>query len=380
MKMALPKSARILIATHSPLSAEFGAGQVAISLAEALRDLGHDVTLWSPHPMPSGIKWWRSLQRMRAKLDEFIRLHGPFDVIDCPTSFITRRVHKSGLVVARSNQPEILYLSHEMASFTRGNRGIKNAPRLMVTYAYTLFRLYLILQGWRRARFILCLGALEYDWMKRRFPWWRSKYNCYIHTLAKSDQDALARVRAERETSSSDARRFIWIGRWASHKGTDVLLDFIKERSARRPQDSFTIAGCGAGPEKDCPADLLGSGRIKIVPSFDRRELYSLLAEHNAGLFTSKVEGWGLSLNEMLESGMEVFAVTAGATVDLQPFFKTLKPFPPPLSSPVESEGPWVGPDYYDAFSWPRIAQRYESFIAEALLQNDQPIMRPVEE
>lgn len=40
---------------------------------------------------------------------------------------------------------------------------------------------------------------------------------------------------------------------------------------------------------------------------------------YDAGLFTSEAEGWGLSLNEMLESDMPVFATEVGGVRDLRP-------------------------------------------------------------
>lgn len=57
------QSIRLLIVTHAPLSAETGAGQVAINLAEAFRSQGHDVTLWTPHPLPTQTKWWQRAQK-----------------------------------------------------------------------------------------------------------------------------------------------------------------------------------------------------------------------------------------------------------------------------------------------------------------------------
>jgi len=360
--------ARILIATHSHLSAEFGAGQMAINLAEALRAVGHDVTLWSPQPMPKGTKWWQSLQQMRAKLDEFVEAEGPFDVIDCSATFITRRVQKSAFVVARSTQPEILYLVDGIIAFTRSQANIKNLARIVATQLYTLFHLYLVLQGWRRANYILCLGTFELQWMRRRFPWWRNKIASYMNALSGSDQEALATIRNKRKPASSGSLRFLWIGRWTSHKGTDVLIDFINAWSSHRPQDSFTIAGCGTEAKKDCPAGLLKSGRIRIVPSFDREELYSLLAGHDVGLFTSRVEGWGLSLNEMLESGMNVFATAAGATLDLQPFFNSLRPFPPPSNFELGGQKSEIGIIYYETFSWAEIAQKYVTLVLPGVM------------
>jgi hypothetical protein len=141
------------------------------------------------------------------------------------------------------------------------------------------------------------------------------------------------------------------------------LLRFLGERAARHPDDTFTLAGCGPGAERDLPAHLLREGRVRLVPSFPRSDLPALLAAHDAGLFTSEVEGWGLSLNEMLEAGLTVYATPAGGVADLRPFWGgRLQPFPPP-ARPVESlPEPDLGA-YLSFFSWPEIARRYEEEV-----------------
>ena len=330
---------------------------MAINLAESIRGLGHEVILWSPHPLEK-TRWWRALQQMRSKADAFIASQKPFDVIDCPATLITRKICRSASVVARSTQPSLLYLVNQLASDTRKNMSV---VRLPFNYAYTFFHSYLILQGWRRADSILCLGSKELQWMRKWFPWWRNKLTSYLNALSVSDQAALATVRRQRNSHESEAIRFLWIGRWTGHKGTDILLEFINDWSKHRPQDSFTIAGCGAEAEKDCSSEFLRSGRLKIIPSFTREELYSLLAGHDAGLFTSEVEGWGLSLNEMLESGLQVFATPAGATIDLQPFFvNRLKQFPPAPNQLCHcSINDDAMKNYYETFTWASIASKY---------------------
>lgn len=351
---------RILIITHSPLSAEFGAGQIAINLADALTAQGHEVVLWSPHPLKK-TKWWRSIQQMRSKADSFIAGQKPFDMIDCPPTLITRRMCRSSIVVARSTQPDFLYLGNQLASVTRKK---VNLSRLPFNFAYSMFHLFLVLQGWRMSDYILCLGSLELQWMRRKFPWWRGKLISYVNALSASDQAALAAIRRRRKDHPAEGIRFLWIGRWTSHKGTDVLLEFINDWSNQRPQDSFTVAGCGTEAEKDCPSELIKAGRLRIIPSFTREELYTLLTTHDAGLFTSKVEGWGLSLNEMLESGMRVFASRAGGTVDLEPFFNTLCSFPPTAEFATSAKELELPDEYYTSFSWPQIARAYIASIS----------------
>lgn len=300
---------------------------------------------------------------MRSKVDAFIETQEPFDIIDSPASLITKRMRESAFVVARSTQPDILYLLSDLKSPFKLN--VKNIVRIPPGRLYTLFHMSLVLMGWGRANLIICLGTLELAWMKKWFPFWRKKLGSYLNALSEADQAALTAIREQRADRCADGLRFLWIGRWVSHKGHDVLLDFIKSWSSVRPQDTFTIAGCGLEAEKDCPGALLRSERLITIPSFNRDELYSLLAKNDIGLFTSRVEGWGLVLNEMLESGMPVFSTYAGGTPDLQPFFiERLQPFPPPPQTIYNLRNrPAEFKDYYKVFAWESIASSYVNSI-----------------
>jgi glycosyltransferase involved in cell wall biosynthesis len=362
------RSLRILIVTHAPLSPEFGAAQMAINLAEAFREQGHDVTLWSPEPIPKPTNWWQKIipgwhfQQMRIKLEAFVNTQQPFDMIDLPggIGLISKKVSKSApVVVARSVQPQILYTMHSL-NYPKSIH-LKEIVISFINYCHLPFLIFFSIQDWRRATYILCLGSLELQWMKKWFPWWNNKLNYYLNALSKTDQETLSRIRLHRQKPSESNLKFIWIGRWTPHKGTNELLKFISNFYNLYPQYSFTIAGCGLDAEKYISGELLQSGKVTIIPSYSRNQLYSLLAEHDIGLFTSKVEGWGLALNEMLESGMTVLATKAGGASDLQPFFKEmLRPFPPPLQ-PITNIfiRHQTMENYYKIFTWEKIAETY---------------------
>jgi glycosyltransferase involved in cell wall biosynthesis len=99
---------------------------------------------------------------------------------------------------------------------------------------------------------------------------------------------------------------------------------------------------------------------------FQRAELPGLLAAHDAGLFTSRSEGWGLCLNEMLEAGLPVAATSAGGGEDLRPFWgPRLLPFPPPAEVAAPDLDSASLERYLHWSSWEEIARRYEE---EALL------------
>jgi glycosyltransferase involved in cell wall biosynthesis len=354
---------RILIATHSPLSKQFGAGQVAINLAEAFREQGHNVTLWSPHPMLN-LRWWLNFQYiplMRTKLDKFIDTQDPFDIIDCCSFLITPKVIKSALVVSRSVQPDILYILSNLLNPTN----FKETILVPVNLFFRLVDISLVLQGWAKANYILCLGSLELEWMQRWFPWWRTKLLRYVNAISREEQDKLTRIRLNRAKIDSKRIKFLWIGRWVPHKGINTLIKFIRQRMFSNPHDTFTIVGCGSKPESSSLlSKLVQSGKVKIIPSFERNELYSLLNSHDIGLFTSKVEGWGLVLNEMLESGMPVFATRAGGVVDLKDFCKHLHQLSHISFLDLEQlTGNELSKNYYEFFTWDSIANSYASTI-----------------
>jgi glycosyltransferase involved in cell wall biosynthesis len=227
-----------------------------------------------------------------------------------------------------------------------------------------------VLAGWRRARSILCLGTHELAWMRRRFPGWSSKLGLYFNTLPAPERSAMAAVRNGRALPEAGTAglRYLWIGRWTAHKGIRRLLRFLHERIAGSAEDRFTLAGCGPLAERDIPLSWLRSGLVTLVPSFSRSELPALLASHQAGLFTSEVEGWGLTLNEMLESGLTVFANQAGAVGDLLPYFpSTLRPFPPSATATAGALEDLEANGYYHRFSWPEIAGSYERQVLRGL-------------
>ncbi|HYL05878.1 MAG TPA: glycosyltransferase family 4 protein [Thermoanaerobaculia bacterium] len=354
---------KILLVSHPPLAAELGAAQVALNLAAALRDRGHDARAWSPEPLPPGTRWWNLWLRQRRIIERFAAAAGPFDVVDTPALSASRELARHGALIVRSIQPELRYLWHNV----RTDLGRHPSPRAAAHAVSGAHRAAAIASGWHRARAILCMGSHELAWMRRRFPCWSAKLGCYLYAPPPDERSSFAQVRRARQAAPGPGRRFLWIGRWTAHKGTERLLRWLRERLAGAPEDVVTLAGCGP-VERDLVPAWLRSGQVRVVPSFTRAELPALLAAHTVGLFTSEVEGWGISLNEMLESGMIVLATDAGAVGDLRPFFPvSLRPFPPP---PTIASGPLEDLDangYHRRFSWPEIALAYERQVTAAI-------------
>jgi glycosyltransferase involved in cell wall biosynthesis len=356
---------KILVVSHPPLAPEHGAAQMALNLAAALQERGHEATPWSPEPLPPQVRWWDRWIWQRRRLEEFLQGRS-FDVIDLPSISISPRIAAQALIVARSVQPELLYLRSTQRERLRL---FPKAPLRITAEAATWpWVARAVRSGWHRAHLILCLGSLELAWMRERFPRLGHRLAMYVNALSAADQEALAPLRADRRPQPGPGTRFLWLGRWVAHKGIRRLVRFLAERAATHPDDTFTLAGCGSEALADCPAGLVHGGRVQAVPSFSRSELPALLARHDAGLFTSEVEGWGLSLNEMLEAGLPVYATRAGGVADLGPCVpRSLRPFPPPDEIDPVVDRDLGATGYYERFTWPRIAAQYEETVLHRL-------------
>lgn len=355
---------RLLIVTFGTANRESGAGQLALHLAGALRDRGHEVVSWASGEPPPSLRFWQHHPWRLRRLEAFLTAEAPFDTIDAPPIAVSARVARAARTVARSVQPDWLYF---LADF--GAMGPRLRRRPFATVVHLLHSLALqraIRSGCRRAARLLLLGSQELAWVRRRRPRLAAKSTAYFAAVPPGEHEALSLPR--REPRPGDLR-YLWIGRWAAHKGVDTLCRFLASRIATHPRERFTLAGCGPEAKESLPEEVRRSGRVEVVPAFSRAELPDLLARHDAGLFTSRVEGWGLSLNEMLEAGLTVFATRAGAVPDLEPFFpQRLLPFPPPeevqLALPTED---LEANGYFRHFTWPAIAERYEREVLAAL-------------
>ena len=352
---------RILVVSHPPLLPELGAAQIGLSLARGLESEGHEIRSWSAALVGENGRSLPQSGDAQRRLEEFIAADGPFDIIDAPADLIGDGVRGAGFVVARSVQPELLYRRVELLEQLRRN---PLSPHLFLNALRSARTVARIRRGWRRSSLVLCLGTTEKRWMERRYPGLRRVLASYRIAPPPADREVFRGIRGRRRTGGVGAagRRFLWLGRWAAHKGTRHLMSFLR---GLREGDRVTVAGCGSDGVRQLSSLGLSEDRLEIVPRFERSELGNLLERHDSGLFTSLVEGWGLSLQEMLESGLPVFATRAGCVTDLEPYLgPRISPFPPPAGGAepcARGEVDWER--YENAFSWPAIAREYLALV-----------------
>ncbi len=359
---------RLLIASPEPFRAETGAGQLAAGLARSLTERGHAVETWASPPVPGSVPSRQAWRWRRYRLAEHLERAGPFTVVDLPPMMADGRVASRTSLIVRSIQPELSYLGCSL--WHQARTPFRSPGPLAAATILSLLSAGRILRSWSLADVLLCLGPAEQRMMGRRFPWLRPKLASYLAAPPPDDRRVLAEVRRRRRFPDPEAGvRFLWLGRWSPHKGTRRLVDFIASRAASRPRDRFTIAGCGEQATADLPPDLLAAGTLRVVPRYSRAQLPLLLSSHDAGLFTSEAEGWGLSLQEMVESGLPVYATTAGVVEELRRLLPAwVRPFPPP-NGPLElatDPSPEAFSRYFGWCSWTAVGDAYEKAVLRA--------------
>jgi glycosyltransferase involved in cell wall biosynthesis len=327
--------------------------------------LGHDVVAWSAASELRDLNG-ASLHRARAEaLASAARKLGPFDLIDAPASDLVSLESASSIRVARSVQPVLDYLEVEVWSALRRMPLRPSTWRSLVGSRSERNR---TIRGLITSDRVVALGSIEFATLSRRLPGIVPKLSVYFAAPPFGDRDGLRRVRVRREAEVGVGPhlRFLWIGRWTAHKGVDRLLDWMESGDLERWGSQVTIAGCGEARDRRV-SRLVRRGVVEVIPRFRRAELPDLLERHDAGLFTSSVEGWGLGLQEMLESGLPVYAVEAGAVPDLRPWLAPLlRPFPPP-SRPASTDPAAIDWEAYEErFSWTRIAREYIAAVQPA--------------
>jgi glycosyltransferase involved in cell wall biosynthesis len=348
-------------------SLEAGGSQIACLLAEQLR-LRHEVTLWTPPPPERLSPPWLHRRTQSDALLDFVRGRHRFDLIDVEPVLFDPRLRRFSPVMVRTVQPDLLYLGVD----ARIHR--HRLPR--VKDAYHLARIAILRRRVRRAYEnadrVLTLGRAEANWLAVRFSGICDRLGSYVAAPSTCDQSRFSHIRAERlKRPVAPTSRWLWIGRWAAHKGPHTLSDWARQRLGECRHESLTIAGSGNVDDTTRHMWRSLGERVRWVPSYTRQDLPQLLLDHEWGVFTSEVEGWGLSLNEMLESGLTVYATKAGGVESLRPYFpRQLREFPPvePLERGIDDP---LETRYYETFSWPSIAAAYEQECAITIAAHD---------
>jgi glycosyltransferase involved in cell wall biosynthesis len=290
---------------HHHLDGNAGAPGCTLRLAEALRSLGHDVTVFSFDDLKGAPATRR--YRFPWSLPRLIAMRGRFDILDLSSGdgWVYSALHprqrrqRGPLVAARSHG-----LEHVLDEVTRRDARSLGQP---LSWKYPLYnggyRLWECAQSFRRADlcFFLNLGDVQYATARLGVP-------AANAVLARNGTAPLFLRHAASVAAApppTGPKHVAFIGSYLPRKGVSVLRDAMVSVLTQCEQTSLGFFGTGLGAEAvlaDYPMQL--HGRINVTPRYDNIALPALLTGYHVLAFPSLSEGAALTPVEAMACGL----------------------------------------------------------------------------
>ncbi len=290
---------------HHHLDSNAGAPGCTLRLAEAMRGLGHDVTVFSFDDLKGAPAAHR--YRFPWSLPRLIARRGPFDILDLSsgdgwvyTALHPRRRRRNGpLVAARSHG-----LEHVLDQVTRREARSGGKP---LSWKYPLYnggyRLWECAQSFRAADLglFLNLGDIEYATGKLGVP-------AANAVLARNGTAPLFLQHAATLAAApppAEPAHVAFVGSYLPRKGVAVLRDAMVSVLTQCEHTTLGFFGTGLGAEAvraDYPVPL--HGRIQVTERYDNSALPALLTNYHVLAFPSLSEGAALTPVEAMACGL----------------------------------------------------------------------------
>lgn len=304
---------RVLLTIHYPLDPNAGAAGCTIRLADALRELGHQTTIFSLDSVRPRFdrRTDHALFPFRASARAAnLMMSGAIDVVDASTgdlAALPRRfvASRPAVVVARSHGLEALDTAALMDAVSRDEAV---APRTPSIY-HGRHRLAQVARSLRSADGVSVLNTYERDWT--------------IDTLGLSHERVhLGRNGLDRSfiglapPAPGDSHAIAVIGPHVWRKGAVTAVAALTKAMRRWPELRVSWLGADEGQVREgFPADL--QGRLTVAAHFRHEDLPGLLERHDILLFMSRSEGFPGAVLEAMACGLAVVSSDIPGPVDV---------------------------------------------------------------
>ncbi len=310
---------RILMMMHMPWKREFGAARVQMELAEEFQALGHHVEKFDYQDAFPAKASCRLAERLRpqffsSRAVAFVKSHGSrFDVIDANHGNLPlpkKALNFEGVLVARSNG---LYAFYE--EFDRTMPVSRNPPATnwkshlhgaIATLARRRTGSY-PLKSLQHADLITLLTDDEFKYVSENLHL-GGKARVIPNGLSEQRHSSLRRC-ALPAAERLSAQTIVFIGAWGPRKGANDWGQIVRQVRQRCPSARFLFLGTGFGSDvvlRDL--ELPPSDWLKIVPEFASDDLPQLIANTTVGALPSYIEGFPISVLELMAAGIPVAA------------------------------------------------------------------------
>ncbi|WP_114814629.1 glycosyltransferase family 4 protein [Paraburkholderia kururiensis] len=320
----------ILFTIHHTLSRSAGAPGVTVKLAEALRQRGHHVRVFS-HDDVRGVTGMLRTMLFPWFVLGHVLLHPEYDVLDMSSgdgwliNFARRAFgwRPKQLSVTRSHGMEPVV--HELF-LERCRSGEEDR-----SWRYPLYhgglRLWECTKSFAWADVAMLLNDTECEFAvsKLGFPGdhvvqidngidetFASVARAALSVRSDVAGDVACNVPCDATGTQSDAQppraaptKLAFMGRANYWKGIETMAKAVPVLFARNPQLTLTLFGTGEAPEATLarfPESV--RERMTVVPAFDNAQLPALLASHHILMFPSMYEGFPLSPLEAMACGL----------------------------------------------------------------------------
>ena len=283
-------------------------------MADCLRELGHEPTLWfwDDFPQFRDCQRWAALAFPLVLVRRIWKRRSDFDVVVIhePSGFWYGLLRRLGWrlppMIAMCHNVESK-LHREMVVYT--SQGLASIPWLS-RLKVPLFRTWQSDAAIRLADHIICLSSIDREYLIRGLRVPSERITLMINGVSPES------FWAKRNPASG---RVLFVGGWIAVKGRRVLPCLWSRVRARISTATLTIVGAGQPAEtvlQDFASEDRGSVTV-ISRLTSELELLAQYADHDLFLQPSLSEGSSLALLEAMAFGLPVVTTAVGGNPDI---------------------------------------------------------------
>jgi glycosyltransferase involved in cell wall biosynthesis len=304
---------RILLCVHHPLDANTGAPGITLQLGDEYRALGHEVEFLSFDDLPARLRGPAAeLTFPEAAALMLARRGRRFDVVDATTgdAWLWARLDRSGRrarLVTRSHGLEHVYWREAVEEARAEGRRLPLRTRLY----HGGIRLREVAASLRASDRCVFSNHPDLEFAVEGLGVARDRASVVLNGIAPE-------LEGLRLTGAGDTLGVAMIGTWASRKGARYAAEALSRLVRERDDVRVLLLGTRVTARRVL-ADFDESARasVRVVQSYERAELPSLLRDSQVLLSASLAEGFSVAIPEGMAAGLAPVASALPGTREI---------------------------------------------------------------
>jgi glycosyltransferase involved in cell wall biosynthesis len=317
---------KILLISHAKNDENAGASRVYHMLATALREKGHQVTLFHLDDLrlPKFLKPF--VMRLALPDAMFLRFYREatqgYDIVFCSNGMAWKIFRK---LRAQAKRPYLIHHIHGLTYFdylavvTERLRGhLKLSPLFMALKGR--FPIKWDAEGARYADAIVAQNIRDQDYLEDQRA---------LAGLAEADAAPIYQVPLALHPALEEASRYavppeernpmtiLWFGSWRERKGNYYVNRAFREVKKKFPQATLTLGGTGSDAASvEAFFDPALRSSVRVLPRVDIKTQVMEYNSHSIFIFPSLSEGFGLAPIEAMALGLACVTTQTGVGSD----------------------------------------------------------------